>query len=65
VGSTYVKNPIQLKNPTAGGVILQHDIHEASVMGLDLFLEYADSQALRLPRIDEVEEFRITKNCTL
>jgi peptidoglycan/xylan/chitin deacetylase (PgdA/CDA1 family) len=65
VGSTYVKNPIQLKNPTAGGVILQHDIHEASVMGLDLFLEYADSRALRLPRIDEVEEFRITKNCTL
>jgi peptidoglycan/xylan/chitin deacetylase (PgdA/CDA1 family) len=65
VGSTYVKNPIQLKNPTAGGVILQHDIQEASVMGLDLFLEYADSRALRLPRIDEVEEFRITKNCTL
>jgi peptidoglycan/xylan/chitin deacetylase (PgdA/CDA1 family) len=65
VGSTYVKNPIELKNPTAGGVILQHDIHESSVMGLDLFLEYADSRGLRLPRIDEIEEFRITKNCSL
>jgi peptidoglycan/xylan/chitin deacetylase (PgdA/CDA1 family) len=65
VGDTYVKNPIQLKNPPAGGVILQHDIHEASVMGLDLFLEYAESRGLRLPRIDEIEEFRITKNCSL
>jgi peptidoglycan/xylan/chitin deacetylase (PgdA/CDA1 family) len=65
VGATYVKNPIQLKNPPAGGVILQHDIHEASVMGLDLFLEYADSRGLGLPRIDEIEEFRITKNCIL
>jgi peptidoglycan/xylan/chitin deacetylase (PgdA/CDA1 family) len=65
VGATYVKNPIELKNPTAGGVILQHDIHESSVKGLDLFLEYADSRGLALTRIDDIEEFRITKNCTL
>lgn len=65
VGSSYVKNPIQLKYPTSGGVILQHDIHEASVAGLDIFLEYAESRGLRLPRLDEIEEFRVTKNCQL
>jgi RHS repeat-associated protein len=65
VGDRFVKNPIQLKNPSSGGVILQHDIHESSVVGLDLFLDYAEARGLKLPRIDEIEEFRITKNCSL
>lgn len=64
-GNTYVKVPVTLKNPPSGGVILQHDIQEPSVKGLDLFLQYAAERGLRIPRIDEVEEFRITKNCKL
>ena len=65
VGNTYVKNPIELLNPPAGGVVLQHDVHEASIEATDLFIQYAKSRGLLLPRIDEVEEFRITKNCRL
>lgn len=65
VGNTYVKNPILLNNPPAGGVVLQHDVHEASIEGTDLFIQYAKSRGLFLPRIDEVEEFRISKNCRL
>lgn len=65
VGDTYVKNPIPLRNPPAGGVILQHDVHEASILGADLFIQYAKDHGVHLPRIDEVEEFKITKNCVL
>jgi hypothetical protein len=46
-------------------VVLQHDVHEASILGTDLFIQYAKERGLLLPRIDEVEEFRITKNCRL
>lgn len=64
-GSGYVKVPMNLKNPTSGGVILQHDVQEPSVEGLEIFLKYAQEKNLRLPRIDEVEEFLITKDCKL
>ena len=64
-GNTYIKVPVELKNPTAGGVILQHDIQEPSVKGIELFLNYAMEKNLRIPRMDEVEEFLITKNCKL
>lgn len=64
-GSRYVKVPMELKNPTAGGVVLQHDVQEPSVGGLELFLKYAQERGVRLPRLDEVEEFLITKNCKL
>jgi hypothetical protein len=40
-------------------------VHEASIEGTDLYIQYAKSRGLHLPRIDEVEEFRITKNCRL
>lgn len=65
VGNTYVKNPILLKNPPAGGVVLQHDVQEPSIKGLEIFIQYAQARGLNLPRIDEVEEFRITKQCKL
>lgn len=65
VGTTYVKNPIPLTNPPGGGVVLQHDIQESSVGATDIFIEYAKSRGLHLPRIDDVEEFKITKNCHL
>lgn len=64
-GSRYVKVPMELKNPTAGGVVLQHDVQEPSVGGLEIFLKYAQERGVRLPRLDEVEEFLITKNCKL
>lgn len=64
-GNTYVKVPMEIKNPVSGGVVLQHDVQEPSVKGLELFLKYALERGIRLPRIDEVEEFRITKNCKL
>lgn len=64
-GSGYVKVPQQIKNPIGGGVILQHDVQTPSIAGLELFLKYAQEQNLDLPRLDEVEEFRITKSCVL
>ena len=65
VGNTFVKNPVLLTNPPGGGVVLQHDIHEANILATDLFLQYAKDHSIHLPRIDEVEEFKITKNCRL
>jgi peptidoglycan-N-acetylglucosamine deacetylase len=65
VGNTYVKNPIPLTNPPGGGVVLQHDVHEADIKATDLFLQYAKDHSIHLPRIDDVEEFKITKNCRL
>lgn len=51
--------------PTRGGVVLQHDIQESSVSGTELFLNYAEKNNLEIVRIDEVEEFAITKNCRM
>lgn len=65
VGDTYIKNPIPLKNPPAGGIILQHDIQAPSVKATDLFLDYAKARGLKIPRIDDIEEFKITKNCQI
>lgn len=65
VGSTYVKNPIQIKSPPAGGVILQHDVHEVNIEATDLFLAYAKERLLDIVPLDSIEEFKITKNCKL
>lgn len=52
-------------NPAGGGVVLQHDIQESSVQGTELFLKYAAENNLEVVRIDEVEEFLITKDCRM
>lgn len=65
VGNTYVKVPTVVKNPTAGGIILQHDVQEPSVKGLELFIQYAQARGVKLLPLDEVEEFRNVKNCKL
>ena len=65
VGNIFVKNPVPLRNPPAGGIILQHDVHEVSSLGTDLFIQYSKARGLGLPRIDEVDEFRISRNCRL
>lgn len=54
-----------ITNPARGGVVLQHDIQESSVLGTELFLKYAQENNLDIVRIDEVEEFAITKNCRM
>ena len=65
VGSTYVKNPLTLKNPPGGGVVLQHDVHEVNIEATDKFLTYAKEKLLNIVPLDTVEEFKITKNCKL
>jgi peptidoglycan/xylan/chitin deacetylase (PgdA/CDA1 family) len=50
--------------PTNGGVILQHDIQASSADGTRKMLEYMKSNQLKVVRLDEVEEFKITRDCT-
>lgn len=64
-GDRYVKVPVLIKDPPAGGVILQHDVHDSSILGTDLFLKYAKERGLSIVRLDEIEEFKITKSCQL
>lgn len=64
-GSGYVKVPTTVKNPIGGGVVLQHDVQTPSIKGLELFIKYAQNNNLVLPRLDEIEEYQITKNCKL
>lgn len=65
VSNTYVKVPTVVKNPSAGGVILHHDVQGPSVKGLELFIQYALARGINLLPLDEVEEFRNVKNCKL
>lgn len=65
VGSVFVKNPITINNPPAGGVILQHDIRALTPKAVDLFLDYATQSNLRIVRLDEIDEFAIKKSCSL
>lgn len=48
-----------------GGVVLQHDIQESSVTGTELFLKYAETNGLSIVRLDEVQEFAVTKSCRM
>lgn len=48
-----------------GGVVLQHDIQESSVSGTELFLKYAQTNGLQIVRLDEVQEFAVTKSCRM
>lgn len=50
--------------PSAGGgVVLQHDIQESSVLGTERILKYAVDNGLSIVRLDEVDEFAVTKSC--
>lgn len=62
---TFVKKPYVVNNPTAGGVVLNHDIHAATPGAIDLFLSYAKQRGVKIVRIDEVEEFRVHRSCQL
>ncbi|MBY0517093.1 MAG: polysaccharide deacetylase family protein [Bacteriovoracaceae bacterium] len=61
--TTYVKVPVQLKDPTQGGVILQHDIQEKTIEGTRMFLEYAKTNGLSLVSLPEIQEFAIQREC--
>ena len=63
--STQIKVNKNISEPTMGGVVLQHDIQESSVYGTELFLSYAEKNNLSIVRLDEVQEFLITKNCVM
>lgn len=62
---TQVKVHTTIDDPTSGGVVLQHDIQESTVKGTELFLKYAKASGLEFVRLDEVQEFLITKNCRM
>lgn len=46
-----------VKNPPQGGLILQHDIQQRSILGTELFLEHAKNNSIEIVPITEVEEF--------
>lgn len=60
-----VKVPTVLKDQTSGGVVLQHDIQLSSVEGTKQILQYVKNNNLEIVRLDEVEEFLITKECEI
>ena len=62
---TQIKLRKDITEPTSGGVILEHDIQLSSVNGLPLILDYAANNNLDIVRLDEVDEFRVTKTCRM
>ena len=65
VGGKQIKVPTTITAPTSGGVVLQHDIQAHTVEGVKLFIDYAENNQLEFIRLDDVEEFKVTKNCEL
>ena len=62
---TFSKKPYTVTNPTAGGVVLNHDIHVNTPGAIDIFLKYAVNNGVKIVRLDEVEEFRVLRQCQL
>ncbi len=60
-----VKDVTTITTPTAGGVVLQHDIQKGTVEGTNLLLNYVKEKNLEIVPLDEADEFRVTKSCTL
>lgn len=64
-GTTQIKVPITITDPLLGGVILGHDIQESQAMGLEGVLSYGNERGLSFVRLDEIEEFAVTKDCQI
>lgn len=62
---TFGKKPYTVTNPTAGGVVLNHDIHVNTPDAIDMFLDYATKNGVNIVRLDEVEEFRVLRHCQM
>lgn len=56
---------IKPQDAIGGGVVLQHDIQQSSVVGTELILKYFQDNGIQTVRLDEVEEFAVTKNCRM
>jgi peptidoglycan/xylan/chitin deacetylase (PgdA/CDA1 family) len=62
---TQIKVRKDIVNPLSGGVLLQHDIQLSSVDGIKTILDYVTNNNLEIVSLDEVEEFKVTKNCRM
>ncbi len=62
---TQVKVYTRIDHPLSGGVVLQHDIQQSTTDGLAGILQYFQNANVQTVRIDEVEEFKVTKNCSM
>lgn len=62
---TQIKIRKDIKDPLSGGVVLQHDIQQSSADATKGILQYVEDNKLEIVRLDEVEEFKITKNCRM
>jgi peptidoglycan/xylan/chitin deacetylase (PgdA/CDA1 family) len=63
--TTQIKVRKDISSPNSGGIVLEHDIQHSSAEGITKILEYVASNNLEIVRLDEVEEFKITKNCRM
>lgn len=62
---TQIKVRKDITEPLSGGVLLQHDIQPSSVEGTRQLLKYVAEKNLEIVALDEVEEFKITRNCRI
>lgn len=62
---TQIKVKREIKYPTSGGVILQHDIQKSSADSTGQILDYVAQNNLEIVPLYEVEEFKVTKNCRM
>lgn len=60
-----IKVNTQITKPTSGGVVLQHDVQLSTADGTKVILDYVQANNLDIVRLDEVEEFKVTKNCVM
>lgn len=60
-----IKVNSEITDPTSGGVTLQHDIQKTSPESTKSLLKYFSENKLEAIRLDEVEEFKVTKNCVM
>ncbi len=61
----YRKKAYTVTNPPRGGVILQHDIHEKTLKGTELFLEFAKNNGVKIVELNELDEYRVLRQCSL
>jgi peptidoglycan-N-acetylglucosamine deacetylase len=54
-----------MNNPLSGGVVLLHDIQQSTFDGITGILQYFQESNIETLRLDEVEEFAVTKNCQM
>ena len=61
--TSYEKVISTILTPTRGGVILQHDIHERSVLATEQFLKYASENNILIKELTEAVEYQVREAC--